>query len=284
MIRKVAYLVLTMALTSALYAQQTPTAPRDHDVYCAGMVTMTPPPADTYIISGAESGLRIVFNEGDLVFINRGSKQGVQVGSEFLVSRPVKERLGTQWFVWQQNLLRAMGSAYADIGRIRVVHVDANTSTAEIVLFCEPMERGDNVQPFVARPAPNYKPAAKIDIFAPPSGKEMAMVVATRGFGQIAYTGKVVYVNLGSAQGVHVGDYYRVFRYQGDRHSTVYQVKGEERAVEGFGSAPGLWKWQDLPRDILGEGMVLEVSQNASTVLITDSLHEIFAGDYVEIE
>jgi hypothetical protein len=136
----------------------------------------------------------------------------------------------------------------------------------------------------VARPAPNYKPAAKLDIFARPSGKEQAMVVTTRGFGQLASAGKVVYVNLGSAQGARVGDYYRIFRYQGDRHATVYQPRGQERSVWGFGSAPAPWKWMELPREILGEGMVLNISPNASTVLITDSLREIYTGDYVEIE
>jgi hypothetical protein len=285
MIQRIAYLVVTMALTSALYAQQaSPMAPRDHDIYCAGTVTMTPPPSDTYIISGVESNVRIVFSEGDLVFINRGSAQGVQAGAEFLVSRPVKDRSASQWFVWQKDLMRAMGVAYADIGRIRVVHVDTNTSTAQIIAFCDQMQRADIVVPFAARQAPNYKPATKLDIFAPPSGKEMAMVVAMRDFGQVAASGRVVYVNLGTEQGARIGDYYRIFRYQGDRHATAYSPRGQEHAIPGYGSAPGAWKWSDLPREILGEGIVLNVSQNASAVLITDSVREIYAGDYVEIE
>ena len=285
MIRKIAYLIVTMALTSALYAQQAPpNAPRDHDVYCAGGFTMSPPPGDTYIISGVESAVRLSFNQGDLVFINRGSKQGVQEGNEFLVSRPVKERSAAKWFVWQKELMGAMGSAYADIGRIRVVHVDANTSTAQIVLFCDQMQRGDIVVPFTARQSPTYKPAAKLDIFAPPSGKEKAMVVAIRDFGQVAATGRVIYVNLGTQQGARIGNYYRIFRYQGDRHSMVYAPRGQEHAVPGFGAAPASWNWSNVPREILGEGIVLNVSQNSSTVLITDSLREIYTGDYVEIE
>src|SRR5882724_13379074 len=106
MIRRITYLIVTMALTSALYAQQEPpSAPRDHDVYCAGGFTSSPPPSDTYIISGVESAVRLTFNQGDLVFINRGSTQGVQLGSEFLVSRPVKDGSATKWFVWQTELM-----------------------------------------------------------------------------------------------------------------------------------------------------------------------------------
>jgi hypothetical protein len=284
MIRRICYLVVSMALTGALYAQEPPTAPRDHDIYCAGQVTQTPPPQDTYVISGVESAVKLLFNEGDLVFINRGSSQGVQVGAEFLVSRPVNDKSAAQWFVWQRGLMRAMGQTWADIGRIRVVHTDANVSTAEIVSFCEQMQRGDIVRPFAAREVPNFKPAAKLDVFAAPSGKGMGMVVTTRDFGQLASAGKIIYVNLGAQNGARVGEYYRIFRYQGDHHSTVYSTRRQEHAIVGFGVAPGPWKWSDLPREVLGEGIVLSVSGSSSTVLVTNSLREIYTGDYVEIE
>jgi hypothetical protein len=52
----------------------------------------------------------------------------------------------------------------------------------------------------------------------------------------------------------------------------------------GFGSAPARYEWNDLPREVLGEGIVLSVSRNSSTVMITFSSTEIYAGDYVEIE
>ena len=37
-----------------------------------------------------------------------------------------------KWFKWQAQLNRAMGTMYADIGRLRVVSVQAKTSTAEV--------------------------------------------------------------------------------------------------------------------------------------------------------
>ena len=45
-------------------------------------------PHDTYVISGVESDQHIIYNQGNLVFINKGAKQGVKVGDQFLVSRP----------------------------------------------------------------------------------------------------------------------------------------------------------------------------------------------------
>jgi hypothetical protein len=273
-----------MALTSALHAQQSVATPNERQMYCAGVVTTEPPANNSYVISGVESGLRITFHQGNLVFINSGASQGIREGAEFLVSRPAHDALRAKWFAWQNSLLRAMGTTYADIGRIRVVNVQPNTSTAEIVYSCDYMQRGDVVEPFAERAAPSFKPAAPLDLFAEPSGKEQAMIVTTRNFGQIAADGTIVYVNLGSGQGVRVGDYFRVFRYQGDRQGTVYQTRGMAYRVWGLGAAPGPWGWNDLPRDILGEGIVLRTGPNASTVLITASRREIYPGDYVELE
>jgi len=81
-----------------------------------------------------------------------------------------------------------------------------------------------------------------------------------------------------------VGNYFRVFRYQDNHHDTVYEYPKTNYMTFGFGAAPKPYGWSDLPRDILGEGIVLRVGPNASTVLVTDSLREIFIGDYVELE
>jgi hypothetical protein len=52
----------------------------------------------------------------------------------------------------------------------------------------------------------------------------------------------------------------------------------------GFGSNPKHYAWNDLPRELLGEGIVLNASPNSTTVLVTASKTEIFSGDYVELE
>jgi hypothetical protein len=52
----------------------------------------------------------------------------------------------------------------------------------------------------------------------------------------------------------------------------------------GFGSTPVKYEWDSLPREILGEGIVLRVSGNTATLMLTAVRREIYAGDYVEIE
>ena len=93
-----------------------------------------------------------------------------------------------------------------------------------------------------------------------------------------------MYVNLGTNKGVKVGDYFRIFRYQGSLAETVPQTKGYQDMIYGFGSSPTRYNWNDLPREVLGEGIVLNVSRNSSTVFVTFSSAEIYPGDYVEIE
>ena len=279
---------LRLGLGIALYcsvasAQQSPKTPTQVDLYCAGMATDQPVPSDTYVISGEDSRVKDTFHPGDLVYINKGGEQGVKVGDQFEVIRPIHDRMPNMWFKPQEQLNRAMGTTYGDIGRLRVVNVLAKTSVATLTLACDMMQRGDIVRPFVERQAPAYHTVA-FDAFAPPSGKKTAMIVNSKVFGALIGSGQIVYVNLGSAQGVQIGDYFRIFRYQGENQEMVYQVSNTAYKMYGFGSTPVRYEWDNLPRQIMGEGIVLRTGPNSSTVLLTTTREEIFAGDYVELE
>jgi hypothetical protein len=177
-----------------------------------------------------------------------------------------------------------MGTPYLDAGQVRVVNVLPKVSVAQVTFSCEYMQRGDIALPYQDRPTPPFKGAEAFDHFAPVSGKPVAMVVAGKQNADLYGKNSTVYVNLGSGQGVKVGDYLRIFRYQGSRAETVPQTKDFQFMMYGFGSAPQRYEWNDLPREILGEGLVLNVSRNSSTMMITLTSGQIYAGDYVEIE
>jgi hypothetical protein len=274
-----------MVSTGVARAQQNaPTAPTQADLYCSGVVTDKPVPNDSYVISGEDSRYKSTFSASDYIFINRGGGQGVKVGDEFEVVRPVRDMMAaTVWFKYQSMLSHAMGTRYADIGRLRVVHVDEKTSTAQLDVSCDLVQRGDIVRPFEARPAPQFHDM-KLDPFAAPSGKKTAMVVSSKDFAVLTGPGRIVYVNLGSAQGLRVGDYFRMFRYQGTHIETNYQLQNTAYKVYGYGSTPVAYEWNNLPRQVLGEGIVLRIGPNSSTVMLTTVREEIFAGDYVEVE
>jgi hypothetical protein len=253
-------------------------------VYCSNFVTTDRSGDDSRLISGEQSNTKLVFSTRDYVYINKGSSQGVHVGDRYSVFRPEKDPVEVPWFKWQDKLLKAMGTVYKDTGQLKVVNVQPNVSTAEVTYACDYIQRGDLIRPFQERPSPPYKPAAQFDRFAPVSGKSVGMVVVGKEFSQTYGQSSTLYVNLGTSQGVNVGDYIRVFRYQGSHAETLEYFSDYQNKMYGFGSTPVDYKWNDLPREILGEGIVLNVGPNSSTVFITFSRVEIFAGDYAEIE
>jgi hypothetical protein len=162
--------------------------------------------------------------------------------------------------------------------------VQPNVSIAQVGFACGYLQRGDIVRPWVERPSPPFKDAASFEHFAPPSGKRVAMVVAAVDYAQMLGRGTTAYVNLGSNQSVRTGDYFRIFRYEGTRAETVVQTKNFQYEMYGFGSAHEKYAWKDLPREVLGEGIVINVGPNSSTMLITYSTIDIYTGDYVELE
>jgi hypothetical protein len=276
---------LTLSASGLAMAQQAgPTTPSQKNLYCSGVITDKPVSDKLYVITGEDSSYKVTYDPGDTIYINAGGEQGVKVGDLFDVIRPVTDPMSeTTWFKYQNTLTKAMGTRYADIGRLRVVHVDAKTSTTEVALGCDVVQRGDTILPFVARPAPQFHDV-KLDPYAAPSGKKLAMVVTSKDYNALNAAGNIVYVNLGSDQGVKIGDYFRVFRYQGSRNEAVYQEKDTAFKIFGFGSTPVAYEWNNIPREIVGEGVVLRTGPNSSTVFLTDSRRGIYSGDYVELE
>jgi hypothetical protein len=260
------------------------TTPIPNDLYCSGVYSNQAPSRDTYIITGEESESKVTFQEGNYVYLNKGESQGVHVGDVFSVVRAVDDPTREPWFNDQFKLMHALGTLWQDEGHVKIVVVHPNTSIAQIGRSCEYLQRGDIAVPFVERVAPQLKPTTGFDRFAPPSGKAKAMLVTGKHF-QVSYgTNDIVYVNLGEAQGVHVGDYFRVFRYQGQETETAFQTKRMAFEVYGYGGVSKSYKWDSVPREVLGEGIVVRTSPDSASVLITSALKPLYAGEYVELE
>ena len=287
---------MVLALSGvAATAQDKVAVPTADALYCSGVVTSEAIPRDTYVITGEQSNYKITFQQGDYVYINKGASQGVKVGDEFSAIRIISpDPTDIEWTKWQFAILRKLGAVWEDEGRVRVVVVQPEVSIAQVEHACNYLQRGDVLQPFTERISPPLKPENNFDRFAPPSGKAAAMVIAARFFQVQMGTNDTIYVNLGKDQGVKVGDYFRIFRYPGTEHEVAYQTRRfafDSDAAQtiygikyGFGSVPLRYKWDNVPREVIGEGVVVRTGTNSSTVLVTYTLREFFAGDYVELE
>ncbi|HVB88040.1 MAG TPA: hypothetical protein VNK23_15370 [Candidatus Dormibacteraeota bacterium] len=287
---------LILALSGAVAsAQSKPMAPSPGTVYCSGIVTTERVPRSTYVITGEDSNYRILYSDGDEVFFNKGANDGVKAGDEFLVERPVQDPYIIQWTKWEDDILHKMGTMWDDEARLKVIVARPKVSIAQVEDACDYVQRGDIVVPFTERATPEIKVESHFDKFAPPNGKAMAMIIAGKNYVDTMGNQSVAYVNLGNAQGVKVGDYFKIFRYQGTQHETVYQTPRyafdqefdmgvKDVHMMGYGAVPQKWNWSNVPRENIGEAVVLRTAPNSSTVLITYSLMEIFPGDYVELQ
>jgi len=253
-------------------------------VYCAGFYDDQKVPDELRIVSAEQTNGKITFASGDYVHINHGSSQGVRVGDRFSVVRAESDPMHVSWFKWQVKLTKAMGTHYLDLGQLRVVSVQPNIAIAQVSFSCDHMQRGDIVRAYQERMVGPYKSAGQFDHFAPVSGKPVAMVVNSKDNHQVNGLNDTLYVNLGTAQGAKVGDYFRIFRYQGSTSEVAPMTRDYQYKIFGYGSAPKRYEWRDLPREILGEGIVINASKNSSTMVITYSSIEVYAGDYIEIE
>ncbi|HEY6467992.1 MAG TPA: hypothetical protein VIY69_18475 [Candidatus Acidoferrales bacterium] len=262
-----------------------------YDASCSGVVSTASVPSGTFVITGEESNARLLYTLGDTIYINKGSDEGAKVGDEYSLIRAEKDLSPVQWTKWQNAIFSRMGTLWVDLGRAKVVQVLAKSSIATIDHDCETVQRGDIAVPFEQLPPLSLKPMGEFQRFAPPDGKSLAMVITGKGFRNEVGNNDVVYVNLGNSQGVHVGDYFRIFRYTGTQHEEVYQTPRyafDQQFAKGpgygFGAVPAKYDWSNTPREVIGEGIVLRTGQNSATVLITFAAHEIYSGDYVELE
>jgi hypothetical protein len=289
-----ASLILSLSGVAASAQNPSASAPIYKDVYCSGTITNESVPQDSYVITGEGSNYKITWEDGDYVYLNKGASQGVKVGDEFSVIRPVVDPTEVEWSKWQFAIIRKLGTWWEDEARVRVVVAQPDTSVAQVEHSCNYVQRGDILLPFKERPTPPLKSETGFDRFAPFSGKATAMVMIGKSFQVELGTNDVFFVNLGSQQGVRVGDYFRIFRYTGTEHEVAYETRraafdNDKEAtvygrIYGFGSVPAKWKWDNTPREVIGEGIVLRTGTNSATILTTYSLREFFVGDYVELE
>ena len=91
------------------------------DVYCSGMFTTAHVSEKTQIVSGEDALYKVTFSEGDYIYLNRGSRDGVKPGDEFLVMRPEENDTYTWWFAAEPGLAHSMGQMWEDVGQVKVV-------------------------------------------------------------------------------------------------------------------------------------------------------------------
>jgi hypothetical protein len=181
---------------------------------------------------------------------------------------------------------------------VRVVDTRSHSAIAQVEFSCDPINPGDVVMPFVEKPPITFRVPGHFDRFAPPNGKLSGRIVLGKDFDSFLGTGMKLYMNMGSNQGVKVGDYFRVVRsYTATLQDPVDSLSFKAQTSEDTQVRPPTFEANrftktkgpnihvgDLPRRAVGEVVVLNVTPTASSAMIVFALEDVHAGDTVELD
>jgi LysM domain len=181
-------------------------------------------------------------------------RAGVKPGETYVIyktERPIRHPRTNELFGWQSTVL----------GAARVVAVDAKAATLVITDAFEPIERGAMLGPWTERFL------RRVDRRANRRALEGTIVG-----GQVEVVTQlgehhVVFIDRGAADGVEEGNVFTAVR-----------------AGDPYGRDPGVPAWDpSLPKEDVGEMLVIDVKERASAALVTRSMIELAVGDRVEM-
>lgn len=264
------------------------------DIYCTGYISEAQPRLDLQVVGGDKENQQNAFAQGDVVFLNQGRKAGVQPGAVYYILRPLGE-------FKHPFKKKKLGHFVRELGMLRVFEVQDHTATAEITVSCDSVELGDVLKPYEEQVGPAPREARPLARYGEGSNSTKGQIVMSPTYREYLAANQVVYIDLGTRQGVRPGDYFTIYRKINSREGIAKMpdydvVNGHDK---GYGSKH--WKGGDyassatretrekvkrerpeIPRKVLGELIVLKVNRTAAVALITRTNAEVNIGDFIE--
>jgi hypothetical protein len=293
-------------------------APRvagDATLYCAGFIRFQKLPHMPEIVGALEEQEQHTFSDGDVVYLNEGSQQGIKEGQSFQIIRPRGDVKGVH-----KEKRGFLGTYVQEIGQLRVFKVNEHTAAARITFTCDAALLGDLLAPVPDRESPVLRADGNLDQFAEPSGKLTGRLMMAKDGREMVTRNDIVYIDLGSEDKVNRGDYLTIYRpigtgnitrmdneenargrskgFQSDRFRGGGFSSEGSRAKDstGFVHNEGRYRYRpitskevkrhrpQMPRKIVGEMVVINVEARTATAIITRAVGEVHTGDWVEIQ
>ena len=287
----------------------------DSTLFCAGHIRYQKLPQMPEIVGAQEEQEQHTFADGDVVYLNAGSQQGVKEGQTFQIIRP----RGTVKGVHKEKR-GFLGIYVQDIGQLQVFKVRENTSVAKITFTCDMALLGDLLAPVPDRVSPQQRAEGDLDRYSDPTGKQTGRLMMAKDYREMVTRHDVVYIDLGGEDQIKPGDYLTIYRPLGTGNLT--RVDNEEMArnrATGFQSdrfrgggfsneasrakdstafvnSEGRYRHRPIttrevkkhrplmPRKVVGEMVVIDVQTRTATAIITRIAGEVHTGDWVEIQ
>jgi hypothetical protein len=220
------------------------------DVYCFAELVHDESIYPFKIASSERIEYQYQYSEGEIVYIDGGINQGVKAGDRFFIlhrTRPLNHPVSDSH----------LGVVYAQVGQLKVLCAQDDTSIAEITYACDPIVIGDVLRPFAPVPVPLVIDPDPTDRCDEPNGKPTGYITYNRDDQIEIGTHWLVFLDLGAAEGLYPGTFATVFR---------------DNPVPG------------MPRLVIGEVGVLTVEEHYATGLITRAWAPLAVGDRIEIK
>jgi hypothetical protein len=284
-------------------------------LYCAGYIRYQRLPGLPEIVGAQEEQEQRTYADGDIVYLNAGSQQGIKEGQNFQIIRPRGDVKGVH-----KQKRGFLGTYIQEIGQLQVFKVRENTSAARITFTCDAALLGDLLAPVPDRESPLQRAEGNLDRFADPTGKQAGRLIMAKDNREMVTRSDIVYIDLGSEDSVKRGDYLTIYRPLGT--GNVTRVDNEEMArnrATGFQSdryhgggfsnqasrakdstafrdTEGRYRYRPItsrevkrhrplmPRKIVGEMVIIDVQARTATAIITRIAAEVHTGDWVEIQ
>lgn len=296
-------------------AAQTARVAGESSLFCAGYIRYQRFGQTPEIVGAEEEQEQRTYSDGDIVYLNAGSRQGIKEGQTFQIIRPRGDVKGVH-----RKKTGFLGTYVQDVGQLQVFKVREETSAAKITFTCDTALLGDMVVDVPVREAPLQRPESNLDRFADPSGKQVGRLMMARDSRELLTRNDVVYIDLGGEDNVKQGDYLTIYRplgtgnvtrvdmeemarnratgFQSDRYRGGGFSNQASRAKDetAFVDANGRYRYRpitsrevkkarpDMPRKIVGEMVIIDVQSRTATAIITRAASEVHTGDWVEIQ
>ena len=271
---------------------QTPTYA---DLYCAGFISKQILPDANYVAGGLQTPSTTKFTRGDMVYL-QGT--GYTAGAEYEIVRALKDINEYEMYPGEKKILKETGQPYEEVGRVKIIDTRNKTAIGQVEYSCDAVNPGDTTIPFAEKQAVPFHAPARFDRYLPASSKLSGRIVMGKDFDSQLGTGQKVYLNVGSNQGVKIGDFFRAVRsYEADLKDPVDSLSFKAAIAEDTqkktpsvdpamftkGNGPVIHV-RDLPRRAVGEIVIIGVTNTTATGMIVFALEDVHAGDDVEAD
>ncbi len=169
----------------------------ESDLYCSYFVLEDDPP-DWRVIGAERQNEKILLSDDDIVYVNRGQRDGVEVGQLFML-------------VEVKNKLQDFGYLGCKRGRLRIISCEDSRSVGRIEKSCGQVTVGNFLFPFEEKEGLLGKDLGFEPYGTQGQGPVGRIIFLENDFVQVA-AGHWAIINLGRQQGMEVGQQLTVFR------------------------------------------------------------------------